>query len=330
MSMSQLIARLESVTCLESMDALLTRLEEGANVGDGVEFDEGIGDAFKSAVSKVKSMFGRKGDKPKPKRDDPDYWRTIHGQHIGFDGKPGSGDPVVGPKQIVSKLQGKSSAKSEPASSGSAPASGGGSSGGNVDTKQRNIETKPSGTTRLDDRLKPKFMTYDLSKEATNKRRAAIEAKLPPTPLGIDVGKTTKAEREANDWLYAGEKDHPNRPVEISDKDREDLVAMAKKIDPKLDIPFDDLEKFKKVQSKLITKLGEFNKNHSDKIDALRKIRAKHKDAIEGNRGFTPLTQDEVDEIDKADDESEQAAVEFDRISKITDVLGGTIKKNKR
>jgi hypothetical protein len=315
MSMKRLIEDLREATSDQA----------GANVGNRVEFDEGIGDGFKSAVSKIKSMFGRKGDEPKPKRNDPDYWRTIHGQHIGFDGKPGSGDPVVGPKQIVSKLQGKSSAKSAPASSG-----GGGSSGGNVDVTRRNIEPPSSSTKRSDGPLKPKYMTYDLSKEATAKRRAAIEAKLPPTPLGIDVGKTTKAEREANDWLYAGEKDHPNRPVAISDKDREDLVAMAKKIDPKLDIPFDDLEKFKKVQSRLITKLGEFNKNHSDKIDALRKIRAKHKDAIEGNRGFTPLTQDEVDEIDKADDESEQAAVEFDRISKITDVLGGTIKKNKR
>ena len=296
-----------------------------ADIGNSVELDEGIGDAFKSAVGKVKSMFGRnKGGKSKG--DEPDYWRTVRGQHIGFDGKPGSGEPVVGAKEIVSRLQGKGYAKSAPASGGG----GGSSGGGNVDVKQRNIEPPSSSTKRSDGPPQPKYMTYDLSKEATDKRRAEIEAKMPPTPLGIEVEKTTKGEREANDWLYRGEKDHPNRPVEISDKDRKDLVAMVKKIDPSLDLPFDDLDQFRRVQSKLIKAMGKTSKNHSDTHDALRKIREKHRDSIEGNKGSRPLTQDEVDEIDKAYDETEKASVASKRLIGLSDALGDVIKKNKR
>lgn len=44
----------------------------------------------------------KKSDNGKGKK--PSYWRTVHGQSIGFDGEPPNGRPVIGPKQITKYL----------------------------------------------------------------------------------------------------------------------------------------------------------------------------------------------------------------------------------
>ena len=71
--------------------------------------DEGIRDAIKSIATKFKDGFKKGLASRKQFKGKPDYWRTVRGQHIGFTGDEGSGNPVIGPKQIVSKIKSKTS-----------------------------------------------------------------------------------------------------------------------------------------------------------------------------------------------------------------------------
>jgi hypothetical protein len=72
--------------------------------------DEGIRDAIKSVYNKFKEGF-KKGlsgrGKDKQFKGKPDYWRTIRGQSIGFTGSEGSGNAVIGPQQIISRMKSK-------------------------------------------------------------------------------------------------------------------------------------------------------------------------------------------------------------------------------
>lgn len=81
-----------------------------AEIGDSVELDEGIGDAIKSVYNRFKEGF-KKGlasrDSGKRFKGKPDYWRSVRGQNIGFTGSEGSGKPVIGPKEIVSRMKSK-------------------------------------------------------------------------------------------------------------------------------------------------------------------------------------------------------------------------------
>ena len=80
-----------------------------AEVSDDIQLQEGLKEFAKSAVDKVKSLFG----KGKKFKGEPDYWRSVHGHNIGFTGKEGSGKPVIGPRQIVSKIKAKTEAMEE-------------------------------------------------------------------------------------------------------------------------------------------------------------------------------------------------------------------------
>ena len=56
-------------------------------------------------VSEKKKKKGGNGKPDANGRDKkPSYWRTVHGQSIGFDGEPPNGRPVIGPKQITKYL----------------------------------------------------------------------------------------------------------------------------------------------------------------------------------------------------------------------------------
>jgi hypothetical protein len=78
--------------------------------------DEGIRDAIKSVYNKFKEGF-KKGlasrGKGKQFKGKPDYWRTVRGQSIGFTGSEGSGNPVIGPQQIISRMKAKTESMQE-------------------------------------------------------------------------------------------------------------------------------------------------------------------------------------------------------------------------
>ena len=78
--------------------------------------DEGIRDAIKSVVNKVKGLFGRGKGKGGQFKGKPDYWRTVNGQSIGFTGSEGSGNAVIGPQQIISRMKAKTEAMQEDSS----------------------------------------------------------------------------------------------------------------------------------------------------------------------------------------------------------------------
>jgi len=55
-------------------------------------------------MKRIGVLFEAEKKKKASKSDKPSYWRTVHGQHIGFDGDPPNGRPVIGPKQITKYL----------------------------------------------------------------------------------------------------------------------------------------------------------------------------------------------------------------------------------
>jgi hypothetical protein len=55
-------------------------------------------------MKRIGILFEAEKKKKASKSDKPSYWRTVHGQHIGFDGDPPNGRPVIGPKQITKYL----------------------------------------------------------------------------------------------------------------------------------------------------------------------------------------------------------------------------------